>query len=173
MYAVIETGGKQYRVAPGDLIQVEKLDGDQGSKIKFEKVLFASKGAADSAQVWLGKPYLSGAAVEAEVLAQGRGEKVLIVKMKRRKQYRRTQGHRQELTQLLITGVSNGAGETATLSDSDKKAKLAKFTNPLKAKGLAKTPKTLGSRKRLSAAVKTKAAAPKAAAKAKTSKTKA
>lgn len=169
MYAVIETGGKQYRVAPGDLIQVEKLEGDKGSKIKFDKILFASKGAADSAQIWLGKPYLNGAAVEAEVLAQGRGEKVLIVKMKRRKQYRRTQGHRQELTQLLITQVSNGAGETATLSDADKSAKLAKFINPLKVKGLAHTPKTVGSRKRLSAAVKAKAAAPKKTA-AKTKK---
>jgi hypothetical protein len=90
--------------------------------------------------------------------------------MKRRKQYRRTQGHRQELTQLLITQVSNGAGESAALSDADKSAKLAKFVNPLKAKGLAHTPKTVGSRKRLSAAVKAKAAAPKAATKTKKSK---
>jgi len=170
MYAVIETGGKQYRVAPGDLIQVEKLEGGKGSKVKFDKILFASKGAADSAQIWLGKPYLNGATVEAEVLAQGRGDKVLIVKMKRRKQYRRTQGHRQELTQLLITQVSNGAGESASLSETDKSAKLAKFINPLKAKGLAHTPKTVGSRKRLSAAVKAKAAAPKAAAKKSASK---
>ena len=162
MYAVIETGGKQYRVAPGDFIQVEKLDGEKGAKVKFEKVLFASQGAAESAQIWLGKPYLSGATVEAEVLAQGRGDKVLIVKMKRRKQYRRTQGHRQELTQILITQVSNGAGGSASLSDADKTAKLAKFTNPLKAKGLARTPKTVGSRKRLSAQVKTtKSSGPK------------
>jgi large subunit ribosomal protein L21 len=173
MYAVIETGGKQYRVAPGDLIQVEKLEGDKGSKIKFDKVLFASKGAADSAQIWLGKPYLNGATVEAEVLAQGRGDKVLIVKMKRRKQYRRTQGHRQELTQLLITSVANGAGEAASLADADKAAKLAKFSSPLKAKGLAHTPKTVGSRKRLSAAVKqTKSAATtKAGAKTTSKKT--
>lgn len=171
MYAVIETGGKQYRVAPGDFIQVEKLEGEKGSKIKFEKVLFASQGAAENAKIWLGTPYLNGAAVEAEVLGQGRGEKVLIVKMKRRKQYRRTQGHRQELTQLLITQVSNGSGESASLATAEKTAKMAKFINPLKAKGLARTPKTVGSRKRLSAQVKnTKNAgskAPKAKTKAK------
>jgi hypothetical protein len=93
--------------------------------------------------------------------------------MKRRKQYRRTQGHRQELTQLLITSVANGAGEAASLADADKAAKLAKFSSPLKAKGLAHTPKTVGSRKRLSAAVKqTKSAATtKAGAKTTSKKT--
>jgi len=172
MYAVIETGGKQYRVAPGDLLQIEKLSGDAGSKIKFEQVLFASKGAADSAQIWLGKPYLNGASVEAEVVGQGRGEKVLIIKMKRRKQYRRTQGHRQEQTQLLVTSVANGAGETATLSAADKTAFLAKFHTNLKAKGPARTAKTLGSRKRMAAAAgaSKKAAAPKATKAAKATK---
>jgi len=170
MYAVIETGGKQYRVAPGDLIQVEKLEGEKNSQIKFDKILFASKGAADSAQIWLGKPYLNGAAVEAEVLAQGRGEKVLIVKMKRRKQYRRTQGHRQELTQLLITSVSNGSGESATLSDADKSAKLAKFFTNLKPKGPASQTKTLGSRKKMTAAKKAASIAAKGKTAAKTAK---
>jgi large subunit ribosomal protein L21 len=164
MYAVIETGGKQYRVQPGDIIQVEKLEGDVGSAIKFDQILVASK-AGDSAEaaskVWLGKPYLSGASVQAEIVGQGRDEKILIIKMKRRKQYRRTQGHRQYQTQLLVTAVDTGAGEKANLSDSDKKAKLDKFHTQLKPKGPASTPKTLGSRKRLAQA---RAAAPKSEA---------
>ncbi|MGK5082345.1 50S ribosomal protein L21 [Bdellovibrionota bacterium FG-1] len=155
MYAVIESGGKQYRVQPGDIVQVEKLEGDVGSAIKFEQVLFASKVLSDTAaeaKVWLGKPYLSGAQVQAEVVGQGRDEKILIIKMKRRKQYRRTQGHRQFQTQLLITSVDTGAGEKVGLSDADKKAKLGKFHTQLTPKGLASTPKTLGSRVRMARA---------------------
>jgi large subunit ribosomal protein L21 len=175
MYAVIESGGKQYRVAAGDIIQVEKLEGDVGASVKFDHILFASKSSGDNSQVWLGKPYLSGASVQAEIVGQGRDEKILIIKMKRRKQYRRTQGHRQYQTQLLVTNVDNGAGEKLALSDSDKHAKLSKFHTQLAPKGLASTPKTLGSRKRLIAAryeaskaggaEETKAKAPKAAAK--------
>ena len=158
MYAVIEAGGKQYRVQAGDFVQIEKIEGQVGSTFKFDQVLFASKPAGDSAQVWLGKPYLSGAHVMGEVVGQGRGEKILIIKMKRRKQYRRTQGHRQEYTQLLITQVANGAGETADLVGTEKEAKLKSFQSHLKPRGLAKTPKTLGSRKRLAAARATKTA---------------
>src|SRR4051812_1434808 len=115
MYAVIETGGKQYRVQPGDIVQVEKLDGTVGSALKLDRVLFLSNGSPESSQVWVGKPYVNGASVQAEIVGQGRGEKIVIVKMRRRKQYRRTQGHRQELTQLLVTAVDNGAGNQATL----------------------------------------------------------
>lgn len=172
MYAVIESGGKQYRVQPGDIVQVEKLEGDVGAAVKFDQILFAAKPAgADSSQVWVGKPYLSGASVQAEIVGQGRDEKILIIKMKRRKQYRRTQGHRQFQTQLLVLGVDNGAGEKLALSDSDKQAKLGKFHTQLTPKGAARTPKTLGSRKRLiearHAASKSGAAAPEAKAKAK------
>jgi large subunit ribosomal protein L21 len=161
MYAVIQTGGKQYRVAPGDIVQIEKIEGEVGSNVKFNEVLFCSKQGAENSQIWLGKPTLAGAAVEGEVVGQGRGEKLLLVKMKRRKQYRRTQGHRQYLTQVLVTGVSNGSGESATLSADDKKKKLSTFQSHLAPKGLAHTPKTLGSRKRLAAAGG-KAAAPAA-----------
>ena len=189
MYAVIQTGGKQYRVQPGDILQIEKLEGVVGAAVKFDEVLFASSGSAigadDAAKVWIGKPLLSGASVEAEVVGQGRGEKILIIKMKRRKQYRRTQGHRQELTQVLVTSVGNGAGDTATLSASDKEAKLGKFYTQLKPKGLASTPKTLGSRVRMKNAAReaakngttasapakaTQAAAAKPATKKKTTK---
>jgi large subunit ribosomal protein L21 len=135
MYAVIETGGKQYRVQPGEVIEIEKLAGDVGTKTKFDQVLFCASSDAASTKIWMGKPTLAGATVEGEVVGQGRGEKVLIVKMKRRKQYRKTQGHRQELTHVLVTGVSNGSGETATLSSEDRKATLAKFQSHLTPKG--------------------------------------
>ena len=169
LYAVVETGGKQYRVQPGQIVQVEKLEGEVGTSLTFDKVLFSSANNAENAQVWIGKPYLAGAKVQAEFVGQGRGEKLLLVKMKRRKQYRRTQGHRQELSQLLVTSVDNGAGNTAALSSDEKKAVLAKFQSHLKEKGPASTPKTLGSRKRMHenrmAAHKAGGAAPAAAAK--------
>jgi large subunit ribosomal protein L21 len=158
-YAVVETGGKQYRVQAGDIFQVEKLEGEVGSSVKFDRVLLLSKAGTDNSQIWLGKPLVSGASVQTEIVGQGRGDKILIIKMKRRKQYRRTQGHRQDYTQLLVTSVDNGAGEKMALEASAKTEKLAKFQSHLTAKGLAFTPKTLGSRKRLAAA---KAAAPAA-----------
>ncbi len=168
MYAVIETGGKQVRVQAGDIIQVEKLAGDVGSKIIFDKVLFVSTPSDSNSEVVLGQPYINNASVEAEVVAQGRDDKITIIKMKRRKQYRRTQGHRQEQTQLLVTGVAEGSKKTE-ISAADKKVKLAKFFTGLKPKGLAYTPKTLGSRVRMANAKKAAggktAAAPKATAK--------
>lgn len=158
MYAVISSGGKQYRVQPGDILQIEKLEGDVGSTVKFDQVLMCAKANGDDSQVWLGKPNLSGATVDAEIVGQGRGDKILIVKMKRRKQYRRTQGHRQFYTQVIVTGLTNGAGQTETLSADDKKTRLSKFQSHLAPKGPAMTPKTLGSRKRLAAAAQTGAA---------------
>lgn len=152
MYAVIETGGKQYRVQPGDILQVEKLDGDLGTSLKFDQVLFFSKADSENAQIVLGKPYISGANVQAEIVGQGRGEKILIVKMKRRKQYRRTQGHRQEYTQVLVTSVDSGSGSKLALADDEKKTKLSQFQSHLKPKGKAFTAPILGSRKRLAAA---------------------
>ena len=165
MYAVIQTGGKQYRVQPGDLISVEKLAGDIGAKLKMDQVLFAAKPSAENSQIWLGKPLLAGAAVDVQIVDQGRGDKELIVKMKRRKGYRRVQGHRQELTSILVVGVNNGAGESSALSATELTAILAKFQRSLKPKGLAMTPKTLGSRKRMKAAAATAPKAEKAAPK--------
>jgi large subunit ribosomal protein L21 len=170
MYAVIQTGGKQYRVQPGDIVQIEKLDGEVGASVKFDQVLFSSnanaQGDTETPKVQIGKPLLSGANVTGEIVGQGRDEKVTIVKMKRRKQYRRVQGHRQFQTQVLVTGVDNGAGDKATLSAQDKEARLTKFRTNLTPKGLAFTPKTLGSRKRLaaSATTTTEASAPQAKA---------
>ncbi|MBC7397216.1 MAG: 50S ribosomal protein L21 [Bdellovibrionales bacterium] len=178
MYAVIETGGKQVRVQAGDIIQVEKLIGDVGAQVTFDKVLFVSSPSETTSEVSIGMPYLSEAKVSAEIVAQGRGDKVTIIKMKRRKQYRRTQGHRQEQTQLLVLGVSEGA-KTKELSAADKKLQLAKFFTTLKPKGPASQAKTLGSRVKLTAAKKAasieakKTGAPKATASKTTSAPKA
>lgn len=150
MYAVIETGGKQYRVAPGDFVQIEKIEGEKGVKVPFDKVLFVAKPALSeeaAPQVWIGKPHLAGAQVEGEIVAQGRDKKLLIIKMRRRKQYRRMQGHRQWQTQLLITRVDNGSGLSATLSDSDHQTKLKSFFSNLKPMGEGFTAPILKRRK--------------------------
>ncbi len=102
MYAVIETGGKQYRVAPGDVIEIEKLEVDEGDEVALDRVLMV----ADGEQVRIGTPMLSGAKVTATVKTHGRADKIRIFKLRRRKNYRRTQGHRQHYTQIEITAIS-------------------------------------------------------------------
>ncbi len=100
MYAVIKTGGKQYRVAEGDTIRVEKLAGEVGTKIEFGEVLMVG-----GEQVKVGKPHVSGAKVTAEIVAQDLAKKIIVFKMKRRKNYRRRYGHRQPYTDLRISKV--------------------------------------------------------------------
>jgi large subunit ribosomal protein L21 len=107
MYAVVETGGKQYRVQAGDIVEVELLDCEEGQQVTLDRVLAVGEG--DALQV--GQPTVADAAVEATVLAQTRGPKELIFKHKRRKDYRRLTGHRQELLRLRINSISVG-GET-------------------------------------------------------------
>jgi large subunit ribosomal protein L21 len=102
MYAVIKTGGKQYRVAEGQTLKVEKLEIEEGASVEFDTVLMI----ADGDQVEIGAPYIEGARVSATVKSQGRGPKVRIVKFRRRKHYRKTQGHRQSYTELRISGIS-------------------------------------------------------------------
>jgi large subunit ribosomal protein L21 len=101
MYAVIKTGGKQYRVAEGDRLRVEKLPGDVGSTVTFAEVLMVG---GDT--VSIGKPLVSGAKVSAEIVAQDRAKKIIVFKFRRRKNYRRKRGHRQPYTEIKITGVS-------------------------------------------------------------------
>ncbi|MGD0839016.1 MAG: 50S ribosomal protein L21 [Polyangia bacterium] len=105
MYAVIQTGGKQYRVAEGETLRVEKLPASPGDKLSFSPLLFAD----DGGNVHIGKPNVSGIMVEAEVTEQGRGEKIVIFKYKRRKSYRRKTGHRQPFTALKIVSIKAGA----------------------------------------------------------------
>ncbi|KAA6184374.1 50S ribosomal protein L21 [Thiohalocapsa marina] len=102
MYAVIETGGKQYRVAEGDKVRVEKIDAETGASIELPKVLMI----ADGDRVTLGKPFLDGSKVLAEVTAHGRHAKVKIIKFRRRKHHMKRQGHRQWFTELKITGIA-------------------------------------------------------------------
>ena len=106
MFAVIRTGGKQYRVANGDVIKVEKLEAEAGSTIALDEVLMVS---GEGAEARIGTPLVQGASVTAEVVAQGRGPKIIVFKKKRRKNYRRKKGHRQDLTILRITEVSAAA----------------------------------------------------------------
>jgi large subunit ribosomal protein L21 len=100
MYAVIKTGGKQYKVAQGDRLRVEKLSGDVGAAITLDQVLLV---AGDALK--LGKPLVAGAKVEAKIVEQGRGRKLVVFKFRRRKNYRRHTGHRQPFTALEITNI--------------------------------------------------------------------
>ena len=101
MYAVIKTGGKQYRVATDDVITIEKLDGDNGSTIEFTEVLLIG-GSGDPK---IGAPFISGAKVVAELVEQARGPKLIAFKKRRRKNSRRKKGHRQDLTKIRITNI--------------------------------------------------------------------
>jgi large subunit ribosomal protein L21 len=100
-YAVIRTGGKQYRVAPGDTVRIERLPGDVGSAVEFTEVLLTGDGGA----VRIGTPLVDGALVRGQILAHGRDRKVLVFKKKRRKNYRRRRGHRQEVTTVRVTEI--------------------------------------------------------------------
>lgn len=102
MYAVIKTGGKQYRVENGNYLKIEKLLADDGATVEFDKVLLVSSDAG----VKVGKPFLEGAKVTATVKSHGRHDKVKIVKFRRRKHYMRQAGHRQHYTEVLITGIT-------------------------------------------------------------------
>jgi large subunit ribosomal protein L21 len=111
MYAVFKTGGKQYRVEKGDKLRVEKLDGKVGDPVTFQEVLLLVESGqdgdapADSAAVTVGKPLVGGAKVEAKIVGQGLGPKLIIFKFRRRKNYRRKRGHRQPFTALEITNI--------------------------------------------------------------------
>lgn len=101
MFAIIQTGGKQYLVSKGDKIQVEKIAGDKGTTVVFDKVLATASGKSYK----LGKPFLEGATVEATVLKQGRGKKVVVLKYKAKSKYRRKIGHRQAYTEVEINKI--------------------------------------------------------------------
>jgi large subunit ribosomal protein L21 len=102
MYAIVATGGKQYRVKEGEKLRVEKLSAEAGDTVELDKVLMVGEGD----DVKIGAPYLEGAKVTATVAANGRGDKVKIVKFRRRKHHRKQMGHRQSFTEIEITGIS-------------------------------------------------------------------
>ena len=102
MYAVIRTGGKQYKVAAGGKLKIETLPVEVGSEVEIQDVLMVS----DGDKISIGSPTVAGAVVKATVLSHGRGKKVIIFKMRRRKHYRKTQGHRQNYTEIRIDGIT-------------------------------------------------------------------
>ena len=101
MYAVIQTGGKQYRVSPGEQIQVERLPGEPGQQIAFEKVLLASDGET----IKVGRPYVEGSKVMGRILRQAKAKKIIVFKYKRRKNYKRKKGHRQHISLVKIENI--------------------------------------------------------------------
>ena len=109
MYAVIKTGGKQYKVAAGDKIRVEQIPADVGAEITIDQVLAVGSGES----LAFGAPLVDGASVSATVLSHGRGEKVRIFKMRRRKHYQKHQGHRQNYTELFIGGIASSSGNSS------------------------------------------------------------
>ena len=103
MFAVIESGGKQHTVSEGDQLKVELLPGEEGASVEFDKVLMISDGSASK----IGSPFVKNAKVMAKLISHGKAEKIKIFKMKRRKDYRRTYGHRQKFTEILIESINS------------------------------------------------------------------
>ena len=106
-YAVIRTGGKQYRVAAGDVIRIEKVPGEPGTELQFTDVLMTGAGGT----VQVGSPSVKGARVTAHIVQQGKAKKILVFKKKRRKNYRRRQGHRQQVTTVRVASIEAGGAE--------------------------------------------------------------
>ena len=151
MYALVKTGGKQYRVEKDDTILVERIAAEEGAEVILNDIVMLG----DGDKVTIGTPTVDGAAVSATVLSQTRGPKIIIFRRKRRKNHRRTQGHRQDLTLLKITDISSSGKKAAAPKPAAKKAEAPKTEAP---KSEAKKPAAK------KAAAK-KAAAPKAEAK--------
>ena len=119
MYAVIESCGKQYKVAEGDVVFFEKLDTAEGKKVTFDKVILVS----DDGKVQVGNPYVKGVKVEGKVVAHGKGKKIIVFKMKAKKNERKKQGHRQPYTKVEITSIKT---ETAKAEKAEKEEKTEK-----------------------------------------------
>ncbi len=172
MFAVIKTGGKQYKVAKNDVIQVEKLAAEVGASVDFDQVLMLGDGGATT----VGTPLVAGATVRAEVLDQTRGKKIIVFKKKRRKNYRRTQGHRQDITVLRVTDIAGGAKKKAA-KPAAKKAEDAGAATEAKPKPKKKAADNTKAAEKTKAdapakTVKKKAPAAKAKAKTETAKAK-
>ena len=156
MFAVIKTGGKQYRVAAEDVLQIEKVKGDPGEIIQFGEVLLLG-----GDEVKLGLPTVAGASVAAEVLEQGRGPKIIAFKKRRRKNSRRKRGHRQEFTLVRVTEIlTDGAKPTKSAAPRAAKPKAAK---PKSAEPESAEPESAESKSAKAKSAKPKAAKPKAA----------
>ena len=162
MYAVIKTGGKQYRVQPGDLMVVEKIDGDVGAKVAFDQVLMLG---GEAGELTVGAPTIAGAVVHATLIETRKGEKVKVFKKIRRQGYRRTKGHRQLESVLRVTAIS-GAGQEAKWDGEVKLTTKAELD--ARARGLTFTPPGAKAEAAPAKAPAKKAAAPKTPKAAKT-----
>ncbi len=119
MYAIIESCGKQYKVAEGDVVFFEKLDAEEGKKVTFDKVILVS----EEGKVQVGAPYVKGAKVEGKVVSHGKGKKIIVFKMKAKKNYRRKQGHRQPYTKVEITTIKTATKKAETKTTAAKTTK--------------------------------------------------
>jgi large subunit ribosomal protein L21 len=169
MYAVFRSGGKQYRAAKGDVLRVEKIDGDEGATIKFDEVLLVGEGS----DIKVGSPTVAGSSVSAKVVRQGKSRKVPVVKFKRRQNYLRQGSHRQFFTEVEITGIT-GAGakkaapareEVAEKPAEKEAAKKTAAKKPAKKKAAKKVAKKAAAKKAPAKKTTTKKAAKKKAAK--------
>ena len=120
MYAIIESCGKQYKVAQGDVVFFEKLDAEEGKKVTFDKVVLVS----EEGKIQIGNPYVKGIKVEGKVVSHGKAKKIIVFKMKAKKNYRRKQGHRQPYTKVEITSIKTATkkAETEAKKETTKKA---------------------------------------------------
>ena len=122
MYAIIESCGKQYKVSEGDVVFFEKLDVEEGKKVTFDKVILVS----ENEKVQVGAPYVKGVKVEGKVISHGKGKKIIVFKMKAKKNYRRKQGHRQPYTKVEITTIKTAAKRATTAKKAETKTAEAK-----------------------------------------------
>ena len=151
MYAVIKTGGKQYKVSKDDIISVEKLSEDTGKKIKLNEVLIIS----DKGKPIVGDPLIKGASVEAEIMDHSRAAKITVFKKKRRHNYRRKKGHKQNITNLKILSINASQGKTKA-SDTEEKKTTTKKAAPKKAAPKKAAPKKVATKKAAPKKVATK-----------------
>ncbi len=163
MYAVIRTGGKQYRVTPGARLRVEKLDAEEGAKVEFDQVLLVGEGS----DVKVGSPLVAGGLVTGKVLSQGKGKKISVIKFHRRKNYMRNKGHRQYFTEIEIIDVSTkgGAKKAPTGAPAAKAAPVKKAAAKKVSAKKAAAKKTPVKKAPVKKAAAKKAPAKKAAAK--------
>ena len=130
MYAIIESCGKQYKVAEGDVVFFEKLDAEEGKKVTFSNVVLVS----EDGKVQVGNPYVKGVKVEGKVISHGKAKKIIVFKMKAKKNYRRKQGHRQPYTKVEITSIKTAAKKAeATETETTKTAAAKKTTKKVEA----------------------------------------
>ena len=129
MYAIIESCGKQYKVAEGDVVFFEKLDAEEGKKVTFDKVILVS----EEGKVQVGAPYVKGVKVEGKVVSHGKGKKIIDFKMKAKNNYRRKQGHRQPYTKVEITTIKTATKKAETAKKAETKTAAAKTTKKVEA----------------------------------------